>query len=311
MMKKFFQYILIIVFLSLGGIILVNKFEPRGYFQGTLDLIKPCSSPLAYSIGSIDPRFGITQEDFLKTIGEAEKVWEDPVSKNLMEYNPSAEFKINLVYDSRQEETATSREMEGQLGQLESSHDDIMKEYDSLSAVYKKRINAYDAAVAEYKKDLAKYNDSVAEWNSSDGLSQDKYDELKKDKKDLNKRFDELEKERIVINNLAGKTNTLVQKSNQIANTYNRNLSTYKDRFGGSVQFDKGIYSGNKIDIYQFYEIGDLRLTLAHELGHALEIDHLNDPQSVMYYLMGDQNMDQPKATEEDINALKDVCKIN
>lgn len=310
-MKKFFQYILIIGFLSLGGILLINKFEPRGYIQGALNLVKPCSTPLEYSIGSIDPRFGISQEDFLKTIGEAETVWEDPVSKNLFQYNPQADLKINLIYDNRQEETVASKDLESQLNQLESSHDNIMKEYDSLSTAYKKRIDAYDAAVAKYKDDLDSYNSEVRHWNELGGAPSDVYDNLKKEKKDLDKRFDTLEKERIAINNLAGKTNNLAQESNQLAQVYNQNLNTYKDRFGGSVQFDKGIYNGQEIDIYQFYEIGDLRLTLAHELGHALGIEHLENSQSVMYYLMGDQNIDNPKATNEDINALKNICKIN
>lgn len=310
-MKKFFQYILIIIFLSLGGIILINKSEPRGYIQKALNLVKPCSTPLEYAIGDIDPRFGISKDDFLKTISEAEKVWEDPVSKNLFQYDPEADLKINLIYDDRQEETAASKEMESQLSQLESSHDDIVKEYDSLSAAYKKRIDAYDTAVAKYREDLDNYDSEVRRWNDLGGAPSDIYDNLKKEKKELDKRFDTLEKERIAINNLAGKTNNLAQKSNQIAQTYNQNLNTYKDKFGGSVQFDKGIYNGQQIDIYQFYEIGDLRLTLAHELGHALNIDHLENSQSVMYYLMGDQDMDHPKATEEDINALKNVCKIN
>lgn len=310
-MKKSFQYILIIILFSLWGIILTNKPQAREYFQDLTGINKPCTKPIEYSIGSIDPRFGISDSDFINTISEAEKVWEIPSGKNLFQYNTGATFRINLVYDSRQEQTMESKKLEDQLGQLESSHDVLTDEYNSSSAAYRKRIDVYNVALAKYKDKLSSYSSEVESWNSQGGAPSDVYDKLKKEKKELDSQFAELEKERIAINKLAGRTNDLAQKSNQIADTYNQNLNTYKDRFGGSVQFDKGVYDGQKIDIFQFYEIADLRLTLAHELGHALDIGHLENSKSVMYYLMGDQNMDDPQATEEDINALRSVCRIN
>lgn len=311
MAKKFFQYLMVVAFLFLGSMLLVNKIPPREYVSRILELEKPCDKPLEYSIGNIDPRFNISRDDLLKTAAQAEKVWENPSGKNLFQYNPETSFKINLVFDSRQEQTLASRKLEEQLSQLESSHDSIMQEYDSLSATYKKRIDAYNKAVAKYKDDLEKYNEEVSYWNKQGGAPPDTYEDLKDQKKELDKRFDNLEKERIAINNLAGKANNLAQQSNKIADTYNQNLNTYKNRFGESVQFDKGVYNGQEIDIYQFYETGDLRLTLAHELGHALGIDHLENSKSVMYYLMGDQDMDHPVVSPEDLQALKDVCKLN
>lgn len=310
MIKKIFQYLVVTLFLFLGSMLLVNKVPPREYVSKILDLEKPCDKPLEYSLGNIDPRFNISKEDLLKTATQAEKVWEDPYGKNLFEYNPESSFKVNLIFDSRQEQTLASKKLEEQLNQLESSHDSIMQEYNSLSTTYKKRIDAYNASVSEYKDDLKKYNSEVDYWNERGGAPPDTYEDLKKQKKELDKRFSDLEKERIAINNLAGKANNLAQQSNEIADTYNQNLNTYKNRFGESVQFDKGVYNGQEIDIYQFYETGDLRLTLAHELGHALGIGHLENSKSVMYYLMGDQDMDHPEASSEDISALKNICQV-
>jgi hypothetical protein len=133
---------------------------------------------------------------------------------------------------------------------------------------------------------------------------------MKKEKRDLQDTFAVLEKERKAINSLVGKTNELAEKEKTIVNNYNSNLSSYKNKYGEPVQFDKGVYDGTKIDIFQFNEIGDLRLTIAHEFGHALGIDHLENPQSLMYYLMGEQDMDNPQLSSEDITALKDACMI-
>jgi predicted Zn-dependent protease len=46
---------------------------------------------------------------------------------------------------------------------------------------------------------------------------------------------------------------------------------------------------------------------LAHELGHALGIGHLDNPKAIMYYLNEGIN---EKLTADDLMALKKVCEI-
>ncbi len=48
------------------------------------------------------------------------------------------------------------------------------------------------------------------------------------------------------------------------------NLSTTS----GSKTFHKGLFSQNQIQIYGFFHSMILRLTLAHEFGHALGLKH-------------------------------------
>jgi predicted Zn-dependent protease len=150
----------------------------------------------------------------------------------------------------------------------------------------------------------------VDSWNTKGGAPSDVYKDLKNEKSDLSDLHDKLEKERVAINNLIGQGNNLAQKEQSVVNNYNASLNTYKDKYGQASQFDKGVYDGTKIDIFQFNAIDDLRLTIVHELGHALGMDHVENPQSIMYYLMGEQNMANPQPSAEDIAALKNVCQI-
>ncbi|MFA6047976.1 MAG: matrixin family metalloprotease [Parcubacteria group bacterium] len=309
-MKKFFQYLILIILISISGIILTNREPSRVFFQKVRRtyIEKPCTKPIKYSIGNVDSRFNITQADLQNTILQAENIWEKPIGRNLFEYDPNSQFKINLVYDDRQERTQESAKLENTLGKLESSHEQIIGQYNNLSSAYKKRLDAYNKAAADYEKQLKKYNDEVDSWNKKGGAPPDVYDNLKKEKKDLQDTFSTLEKERKVVNSLIGQTNNLVEQEKNIVSNYNSNLSSYQNKYGEPVQFDKGVYDGTKIDIFQFNEIGDLRLTIAHEFGHALGIDHLENPQSLMYYLMGEQDLSNPQLSTEDIAALKDVC---
>ncbi|HLN18801.1 MAG TPA: matrixin family metalloprotease [Patescibacteria group bacterium] len=311
-MKKFFQYLLLIMLISATGIILTNQNSSRTFFnQLKREYIdKPCQKPLTYSIGNVDPRFHLSQSDFQEIVLSAEKVWEDPISRNLFQYDPNSQFKINLVYDSRQERTQESARLENNLETLENSHEKIINQYEDLNSAYKKRLDNYNKSAVQYEKDLAEYNSKVDSWNEKGGAPSEVYDQLKKKKSELQDTFAKLEKERKTINNLIGQTNDLVEKEKDIVNSFNSNLSSYKNKYGQPTQFDKGVYDGKNIDIFQYNEAGDLRLTIAHEFGHALGIDHLADPQSLMYYLMGEQDLDNPKLSSEDVAALKDACMI-
>jgi len=310
-MKKALQYILIIILFSFWGIVLTNQETFRKMAQeAKFYFYPPCSKPLEYSVGQIDPKFNLSKEQLVSDLENAEKVWENPAGKNLFQYNPSARLKINLVFDERQQQTIEAGKMENDLKNLENAHEITLKEYDSLSASYKQRLKNYNSKVAEYEKRLNEYNKSVEYWNSHGGAPQDEFDSLKKEKKELSDLYASLEKERVAINNLAQKTNSVVEKENTIVDKYNSNLETYKNKFGESREFEKGVYNGQEINIYEFKENSDLVLTLIHEFGHALSIDHLSSPQSIMYYLMGEQDLKNPKLTDEDLSALKDVCRL-
>jgi hypothetical protein len=228
----------------------------------------------------------------------------------LFRYDASAQFKINLIYDSRQQQTQEAKNIESQLNNLELSHDQASEEYNSLNTASKKKVDDYNRAVAEYKNRLDQYNKEVNFWNQKGGAPENEYSKLKKEKRDLDNAFNQLEQQRKEVNNVINQTNALAQKTNQIAENYNENLSSYRNKFGESREFDKGVYDGNSINIYQFNDKSDLRLALAHEMGHALGIDHLSQPESIMYYMMGEQDLDNPRASGEDIGALKSECYI-
>ncbi|HAI74153.1 MAG TPA: hypothetical protein DCS28_01115 [Candidatus Moranbacteria bacterium] len=309
-MKKFFQYFIIILLFAFWGIILQNKTAVRGTVQEITGLGLPCAKPFEYSIGAVDSRFEIDSAKFLAVAQEAEKIWEDQSGKDLFAYNPSAEFKINLIFDERQAQSNEADKLEEDLQKLEASHNKITGQYESLSGNYAQKMARYNSDVATYEKKLKNYDEDVEDWNKSDRTDEDDYEKLQKEKKELNDLRKKLEQERTEINQLAGKTNKLVSQENNVVSEYNANVSTYKNKYGGGREFEKGVYDGKEINLYQFKEDADLRMTLIHEMGHSLGIGHLENTQSIMYYLLSEQDLNSPKLSEEDLNALKTVCKF-
>ena len=316
-MKKFFQYLAIIILFSAWGIILRNKIPVRDAVMGAKENVAeltgiglPCATPFEYAIGSVDPRFNLSANDFLVEAQEAAKIWNGQAGKDLLKYNPNASFKINLVFDSRQTASNEADNLAKNLSQLEASQNKISADYNSLSAGYKKTLEKYNADVAKYEKQLKVYANDVEDWNASDKTSQSEFDALQKAKRDLGDFYQQLQKEQKEINALAGKTNNLVTQEKKVVSDYNTQVSTYREKYGGTQEFEKGIYDGSEINIYQFKELSDLRMTLAHELGHALGLGHVENSKSIMYYLLGDQDMQNPTFSVEDVAELDAVCKI-
>lgn len=317
-MKKFLQYFLLIIIFSSWGILLTNKSqthemvqEIRTVAQKRLKIDRPCSKPLEYSIGSIDSNFSISQDELAQLAAEAANVWNGAEGKVLLKYNPESNFKINLIYDTRQEQSVASLQLEQNLQSLEEADKDLAAQYNSLNVGYKKKIDTYNNDLTEYKKNLEKYNTDVAYWNGVGGAPSDEYAKLKKDKIVLDNEYEKINQEVAEINSLADKTNSLAKKENQVVANYNSTVSTYKSQYGDTQEFEKGVFDGQEIDIYQFKTTADLRLTLVHELGHYIGLPHVENSKSIMYYLIGDQDVNTPTLTAEDRAALKDICKLD
>ena len=270
-----------------------------------------CESPLSYDIGAIDPKFKVTPEFLLKLSNDAENIWEKGMGMDLFTYKPGAEFKINLVFDERQRKTLAEKMARETLDRGGSSYDVLTKKYKSLLSAHKTKINKYDADVSMYERRLQKYNKEVAYYNNLGGAPKEKYNEMESERVELENTARRLNKALNELKVLNKEINILVDEVNKFAGNYNNDVKQYNNAFGRSVTFDQGEYTGDRINVYQFDGSSDLRLVLAHEFGHSLNLDHVeNNPKSVMYYLMGKQNLKNPKLSEEDIVALKTECGL-
>lgn len=267
-----------------------------------------CRGPLHYAIGSVDPRFGISQDVLQADLKQAEAIWEDASGEDVLQYDPQADFKVNLIFDERQKQTIASNVLKQKLDTVQTLHKGISQEYDTLEGQYEQSKSRYESDVAKYKQRADTYEKQVASWNAKGGAPKDEYQQLKEQRKEINALADTLEEQRKNINDTAARLNALAGKEKQVVSGYNKEVATYEDAYGGEKEFDQGVYTGKAIDIYQFNAENDLILVLAHELGHALGMDHVENPQSIMYYLMAKQDADHPIPTLEDKQALAGRC---
>jgi predicted Zn-dependent protease with MMP-like domain len=277
----------------------------QSFFQGVGLLPLPCTSPLTYSIGHIDPRFGISEDQVKEALSRAEGIWEKQNGRNLFEYQSTGGLAVNLVYDKRQEKTDGEKELEKKRQSLEEG---TVVGVDQKSALYERARQEYDALLGTYEKKLNQYNEQVTSVNKEGGADEKTFRSLRQEKESLSELFAQVEEKRNVLNNLAQQVNQHIRETKKQVTTFNNEVADFESLYGGAETFDQGVYTGQDITIYQYDTSDKLALVLAHELGHALGIDHVDDPKALMYYLMKEQNVENIALTKTDEQALQEVC---
>ncbi|MEK7598263.1 MAG: matrixin family metalloprotease [Patescibacteria group bacterium] len=307
-LKKSLSLIFVVIAVAAAGFVVFKKGQPE--LRNYIPITKPCSSPLAYAIGNVDSRFNISKDGAAVLAQKAENVWESQTGLDLFQYDPNAQLKINFIFDARQQQAIEAVELEQKLGKLKISDNSLKVQYNNLYAEYSKEIDNYNSLAKKYEKEISSYNKEVNRWNKVGGAPPDEYEKLNKEQDALEAMRKKLEKERKSINDLINQMNSLASREKQVISSYNESLNTFRNKYGGTREFEKGIFNGQEVNIYQFNEDSDLELTITHELGHALGIGHVENTQSIMYYLMGEQDLDQPTLTSEDLSAFKSVCQL-
>jgi uncharacterized protein YukE len=300
----------------IGSLIVLLLFLIFALYPGFLEKSvrqMPCTEPVTYSIGEIDDRFLINPGYLKSILNEASLIWSEAAGRKLFQFaEEGGQIEIELVYGEQQQISDRERQFRSRINAMEHRIVRMEREYNRFSRRFEEKVAAYQRDVQQLDREIRELNRWVQRINSRGGFTEPELREyenrkalIDRESRKIEYSETEIDRQGRNLNDRLDRLNTQIDEKNLLVEEYNQN-------FAGSNRFTQGEYiedrSGRKIRIYHYTDSNELRLVLAHEMGHAMGIEHVSNPMSVMYHLMNGQNRQELKLTPQDIEALESVC---
>ncbi len=307
-MKHFLFGVLGLILLALAGFFAYYAYAHRGDLaQVAPFLVAPCSAPIPYTVGTIDPRFSLTKDEVVAHLADAAKLWNDAAGKPLLVYAPSdpGAMPVNFVYDARQQTVSLGQQIDTTEASQNAERDAILRAEQQYAAAQK----SYADAVAAFNQKSAAFAAEVKQENANGGANPDTYARLTSEKNDLKAEQQALEDQGTKLDAQAAALKTRINTYNASVKSINQVVNAFNSTAGGD--FEEGQYvrdaSGTRhIDIYAYKDEAELLHSLAHEFGHSLGLDHNNNPVSIMF----PYNKSSATLSPDDLAALAAACKL-
>lgn len=280
-MKKLFNFTLIS--LIAAGFIILYTPTLRATVTQKLSY-SHCDIPITYKIGSIDPKFDLTQTQVLQDAKKATSILNQAEGKNLFAYDPNGQLTVNFKYDQRSALDTTINQLQSNLS--------------SQNKTLQQQIDSYYADSKAFEQKLADFNAVVEKYNQEGGAPPDQFNNL------VNQQ-NQLKAEAQALNDRAKQLKLQTKDYNSGVSSLNQDINKFNTAI--SLKPEEGVFDPNleTITIYFANNQSELIHTLTHEFGHSLGMQHVSDPNAIMY----SYSTESLTVTQDDKQELDAICQ--
>jgi hypothetical protein len=285
-------------------------------------------------IGKIDDYYKdkISEQQLKTIIDEIEQTLETQLNMNIFDYSSNGKA-IDILYVS---DSKLEKDISKKIDKLNSKKEklDFLNEFFLTQKVEIDKLEEfYTIQTNLLNKKVDILNNYIKEINKQKSLDKNEYNrvqayvknernkinvDLKEQKKiqsNLTKTLNDYNQKVFVYNNITREINTLVSEIESMTRSVKRingrtfgleetTLKTiYKD---GKMTQEKSVKTNmDKIEIYNFDSLSQLKVIIAHEIMHLLGIPHIEEYGALMNPLLQNNQLDKLTLTKEDIENFK------
>jgi hypothetical protein len=282
----------------------------------------PCAVPLRWQVGSIDERFALDAAAVRSAAEEAAKVWQAASGETLFVQDTLAGFPIHLVWDGRQAALQSALETQEDLRREGAALDAERAGVEEAQAGLRASFAEHRERLDSFGARLASYNDDVRRWNERGGAPDSIRVALtragagiEEERVSLRRHGDELDRLRDRLEARADELNRRIEDRNRRARAF---MAGSLPRAAESGRYSESIETRNgrvtrverRIGIFRFASRSALVAVLAHEMGHALGLDHAETRGALMSATVsvGRDGRGEPRLHPTDLALLEARC---
>lgn len=276
---------------------------------------RTCDAPITVHLDAVDERFDLDRAAVREALRDALAMWQDASEDLLFRQRDGEGVAVSLVFDERQAAAQARQRRSDDLiraeQQLQEDKEWLEHRHDALTEENRE----FDARQRRLNERVEVYEREVEAWNAG------RMEQTPENRERLQEESRALKAAQNILNDerrdLERRGNTLNRQQQILVReieAFNHQVDVHNREAHAATGFEMGQYErrGNQrwIRVFKADDQDELRLVLAHELGHALGIGHVPDAGAVMAPHVGPDNAGRTALASADREALAQTCRV-
>lgn len=285
-----------------------------------------CRVPMSWRLAELHDAFGLTRAEAEAAIRQATEVWNNEAGRTLFYHDERDGFPIRFVHDERHASVQAGLRQRAELDERARMIAERRAALEEAGAELARARGEHDRQVDDLERRMAAHRQEVRYWNERGGAPEAQLRELQQAEEALARERAQVNARADSLNDEARRVNQQTDQLNRMVEDYNRAVAEVGRAGAGGAPIESGRYHESRrtlgswvlsvereIRIFQFDDRNHLVRVLAHELGHALQLGHVGEPEALMYIYADGQGSramgDGPlQLHPRDVELLRERC---